>query len=74
VKWAGAIPCMDERDRHELRAYPEANWKIFFLGSFDSRLRPLEIADRWSHPAEEYRACYREIVASVDGHADALKD
>jgi len=45
---------------------------IFFLGN--SRLRPLEIAHPWSHQAEEYRVCYREIVASVDGLADALKD
>jgi protein-tyrosine-phosphatase/predicted ATP-grasp superfamily ATP-dependent carboligase len=74
VKWAGAILCMDERDRRELRAYPEASGKVFFLGSFDTKIRPLTIADPWSRPAEEYRACYREIVASVDGLAEALKD
>jgi len=74
VKWAGVILCMDERDRRELRAYPEARGKVFFLGSFDSKIRPLAIADPWSRPAEEFQACYREIVASVDGLAEALKD
>ena len=75
VKWAGAILCMDERDRRELRAYPEAGGKVFFLGSFDSKIRPLTRSPtRGVGRAEEFRACYQEIVASVDGLAEALKD
>ncbi len=81
VKWAGAILCMDERDRRELRAYPEARGKVFYLGTFssssssssDASMRPITIADPWSRPAEEFRACYRDIVASVDGLAATLR-
>ena len=77
MKWAGD-PCMDERDQRELRAYPEAREKVFYLGTFssstDANMRPLTIPDPWSRPAEEFRACYRDIVASVDGLAAALKD
>ena len=65
---------MDERDQRELRAFPEARGKVFYLGTFDPRIRPLPIADPWSRPAEEFRACYQAIVASVDGLAEALKD
>ena len=74
VKWAGAILCMDERDRRELRAYPESRGKVFHLGTFDPRLRPITIPDPWSKPVDEYRTCYRDIVASVDGMADTLED
>jgi protein-tyrosine-phosphatase/predicted ATP-grasp superfamily ATP-dependent carboligase len=74
VKWAGAILCMDERDRRELGAYPESRGKVFHLGTFDPRLRPITIPDPWSRPPEEFRTCYREIVASVDGLAETLKD
>ncbi len=74
VKWAGAILAMDERDQRELRSYPEARGKVFFLGAFDPKIRPVPIADPWSRPAEDFRACYRAIAASVDGLAEALKD
>ena len=74
VKWAGAILCMDERDARELSAYPESRGKVFHLGTFDPRLRSVTIPDPWGRPPDEYRACYRDIVASVDGLAEALKD
>ena len=73
VRWAGAILAMDERDQRELRSFPEARGKVFFLGTFDPRIRPILIADPWNRPAEDFRACYREIAASVDGLAEALK-
>jgi protein-tyrosine-phosphatase/predicted ATP-grasp superfamily ATP-dependent carboligase len=74
VRWAGAILFMDERDLRELRSYPEAKDKIFYLGAFDSNNGSLSIADPWNGTIEQFRTSYRAIVASVDGLAEALRD
>ena len=74
VQWAGAILCMDERDQRELLAYPEARGKVFYLGVFDSKNGSVSIADPWSGTTEQFRTCYRAIVASVDGLTETLRE
>jgi protein-tyrosine-phosphatase len=73
--WAGAIVCMDARDEQLLRStFPEAGEKVFYLGAFNGASRRIFIADPWSKPVEEFRRCYAEVAAGVDGLIEAMKD
>ena len=75
VDWAGAILCMDDRDRRLLReTYPSAANKVFYLGAFAPQSASIHIADPWSQPLERYASCYREITAAVDGLVESLEE
>ena len=72
--WAGAIVCMDARDERLLRSvFPDTKEKVFYLGAFNGTARGIFIADPWNRPVEEFRRCFAEVAAGVDGLIEAVK-
>jgi len=54
--------------------FPEAKEKALYLGAFNGSARGVVIADPWSKPVEEFRRCYAEVAAAVDGLVRALEE
>jgi len=75
IRRAGAVVCMDLKNYDELRSrYPEVRKKLFFLRPFASGSRKLQIADPWGGGGTEFRECYSEIAASLDGMIRRVAD
>jgi protein-tyrosine-phosphatase/predicted ATP-grasp superfamily ATP-dependent carboligase len=54
-----------------LSLYPESKGKVLLLGCFDAR-GPLEIADPYGGPIENFRICFSQIVRCCDSLAEQL--
>jgi protein-tyrosine phosphatase len=75
IESCGAVVCMDMKDFTQLRqSFPAAKGKVFFLKVFDATTRDFQIVDPWGKSVDEFRACFRQVSASVDGLVEAMVD
>jgi protein-tyrosine phosphatase len=70
---ADLIVVMEERQKHRIqRLYPKTKGKVVLLGSFDPN-GPLDIADPYSGPLEEFVTCFHRVQRCCDNLAARLR-
>jgi len=58
--------------RRVQRLYPKTKGKVVLLGYFDTK-GPLDIADPYGRPLEEFAACFQRVQRCCDNLASRLR-
>ncbi|HJT21826.1 MAG TPA: low molecular weight protein-tyrosine-phosphatase [Nitrospira sp.] len=72
VSQSDLIVVMEIAQKQRIQSlYPASNGKVVLLGYFDPK-GPLEIADPYGKPMEQFQACFAQVARCCDNLAQAL--